>query len=69
MTAAPATIDIKVTNPAALDEQLDNAHQSLQALALHTRTHGILVTRHAPGRYTVQLSDQVPYGITQQRML
>ncbi|MBU8867738.1 hypothetical protein [Paenarthrobacter aromaticivorans] len=69
MMTVHTTIDIHVTDPSALDEQLESAHQSLQALAQHTRTNGILVTRHAPGRYTAQLSDQVPYGTTQQQIL
>ena len=28
---------------------------------------GILVTRHAPGSYTVALTPTVPYGVTEER--
>ncbi|MDP9695879.1 UNVERIFIED_ORG: hypothetical protein J2X79_003456 [Arthrobacter globiformis] len=35
---------------------------------MRTRTHGILVMRHEPGAYTAKLSDQVPIGITMERI-
>ncbi|MGO4590202.1 hypothetical protein [Paenarthrobacter aromaticivorans] len=30
---------------------------------------GVLVTRHEPGLYTVNLSSEIPYGITMERDL
>jgi hypothetical protein len=57
-------IDIEVASRYLLDEELDAAVQRLQEAALLTGTHGILVTRVAPGRYTAALSDQVPFGMT-----
>jgi hypothetical protein len=50
-----------------LDEKLEVAVKQLQAVAMRTRTHGILVTRHGPGEYTATLSDQVPFGTTMER--
>jgi hypothetical protein len=37
--------------------------------ALREGNHGILVTRHGPTSFTVNLSPEVPYGITQERDL
>jgi hypothetical protein len=59
-------IDIEVASRYLLDEELDAAVQRLQEAALLTGTHGILVTRVAPGRYTAALSDQVPFGMTRE---
>ncbi|MGF9660885.1 hypothetical protein AAIH25_03330 [Arthrobacter crystallopoietes] len=33
-------------------------------VALRHRTHGILVTRHHEGHFTVGLSETVPFGYT-----
>lgn len=59
-------IDIEVASRYLLDEELDAAVQRLQEVALLTGTHGILVTRVGPGRYTAALSDQVPFGMTRE---
>lgn len=59
-------IDIDVDRRHLLDEELDAAVRRLQEIALPTGTHGILVTRIAPGRYTATLSDQVPFGMTRE---
>lgn len=61
-------IRIHVTSRRALDEKLEVAVKQLQAVAMRTRTHGILVTRHEPGAYTAALSGQVPFGITMERI-
>ena len=60
-------IDIEVASRYLLDEELDAAVQRLQEVALLTGTHGILVTRIGPGRYTAALSDQVPFGMTREQ--
>jgi hypothetical protein len=66
MSTSTDRIDIEVTNRHHLDEELDAAVHRLQEVALLTGTHGILVTRLGPGRYTVALSDQVPFGMTRE---
>jgi hypothetical protein len=66
MTNLIECIDIQVTSRPALDQQLDDAVRSLQELAMQSGTHGILITRHAPDRYTAALSDQVPFGMTRE---
>jgi hypothetical protein len=59
-------IDIDVPSRHLLDQELDAAVGRLQEVALPAGTHGILVTRVAPGRYTATLSDQVPFGMTRE---
>jgi hypothetical protein len=66
MSTSSDSIDIQVTSRHLLDEQIDAAVRRLQEVALLTGTHGILVTRIGPGRYTVALSDQVPFGMTRE---
>ena len=66
MTALLDSIDIRVTSRHALDEHLEAAVKDLQDLAMLTGTHGILVTRHRPGKYTAALSEQVPFGMTRE---
>ena len=61
-------IHIHVTSRRARDEQLEVAVKQLQAVAMRTGTHGILVTRHEPGAYTARLSEQVPFGVTMERI-
>ncbi|WP_427132711.1 hypothetical protein [Pseudarthrobacter sp. S9] len=58
-------IDIQVTSRHLLDERLDAAVRNLQEIAVLTGTHGILITRNGPGHFTAELSDQVPYGISE----
>ena len=50
-----------------MDERINAAVEEMKGLALQCRTGGILVTRHEPGRFTVAISDSVPYGYTEQR--
>jgi len=61
-------IRIHVTSRRALDEELEAAVKQLQAVAMRTRGHGILVVRHEPGAYSARLSNKVPFGITMERI-
>ncbi|MCO4251255.1 hypothetical protein [Pseudarthrobacter raffinosi] len=69
MSTVIETIDIHVMSRRGLDEQIEAAVQQLQDVAALTRTHGILITRHQPGRYTAMLSDEVPYGVTRELII
>lgn len=60
------TIEIHVNSREVLDERLEDAVHGLQQIAMATGTHGILLTRLKAGHYTAALSDQVPYGMTQE---
>ncbi|MDQ0632518.1 hypothetical protein QFZ40_000427 [Arthrobacter pascens] len=66
MSTSSESIEIQVTSRHLLDEQIDAAVSRLQEVALPSGTHGILLTRIAPGRYTAALSDQVPFGMTRE---
>ncbi len=52
---------------AVIDERLNRAVDAAQAEALREGRHGVLVTRHGPGSYTVAVSIDVAYGLTQER--
>ncbi|WP_028266855.1 hypothetical protein [Arthrobacter sp. MA-N2] len=48
---------------ADLNAAVDLAQQD----AIGEGEHGVLVTRHGPACFTVAVSAEVPYGITQER--
>lgn len=64
MPTAIEAIDIHANTRQVLEERLEAAVKHLQEAAMLTGACGILVTRHNPGSYTVELSDQVPFGMT-----
>lgn len=51
--------------PRSIQEDLDSCVELARHHALDGR-HGILVTRLGPGSFTVALSAEVPYGVTQE---
>lgn len=59
-------IDITVEAQSQADQALENAVATVRVSATHHRV-GIMVTRTAPGRYTVQADPAVPYGLTRQQ--
>lgn len=67
MAMTAPRIMISAITQSEADEKLNAAASELQHLAKHNPVRGILVTRLAPGRYTVELSTDVPYGLTQER--
>ena len=60
---------VAADEPQLIAERLDAAERLAQERALREGSHGILVTRHGPTSFTVTLSADVPYGITQERDL
>jgi hypothetical protein len=62
-------LEIVVTEPGRLYELLDDAEVMLRRQAVPECLAGILVTRHSPGRYTLALSDTVPFGETREQVL
>lgn len=64
-----STVEITVTSAQRLEELLDDAVAELQNIAMRSAQQGILVTRHAPGKYTAALTDSVPFGVTMERVL
>lgn len=60
-------LEVFVTDPGQLDEVLDRAEAVLRQIP--QRYAGILVTRHDFFRYTLALSDTVPFGETREQIL
>ena len=67
--ATGPTYHITADVPQLIAERLDAAEKSAQERAIREGNLGILVTRHGPTSFTVNLSPDVPYGITQERDL
>lgn len=54
--------------PHLIAQNLDTAEELALNQAIESDgRHGILVTRHGPGSFTVAVSDEVPYGTTHER--
>lgn len=68
-TTTAAVLTITATNREGRDAQLEAAVATMRAQAVLDGKRGILVKRHAPGSYTVELSDEVPFGLTHERDL
>ena len=66
---ATEQLEVLVTEPRRLYELLDDAETMLRQIAMPQRFAGILVTRHNPHRYTLALSDSVPFGETREQIL
>ncbi|WP_461188506.1 hypothetical protein [Arthrobacter sp. Z4-13] len=60
----PHCLTVLATTRSEADDKLNVSIQQLRALAQENPVRGILVTRRGPGRFTVELNDQVPYGET-----
>jgi hypothetical protein len=60
-------VEVLVNDPVRLYELLDDAEALLRRAP--QQFAGILVTRHDPGRYTLTLSDTVPFGETRELAL
>lgn len=68
-TPTPEHLEVLVTDAHRLNELLDHAETELRQVAMPHRVAGILVTRHDPGRYTLALSETVPFGETREQIL
>ena len=68
-TQATQNVEVVVSEPSRLYELLDDAEAALRQIATPHCYSGILVTRHTPSRYTLALSDTVPYGETREQIL
>lgn len=59
--------EIAATPASTLEDELNTAVDKARAKAMTKGRHGILVTRHGYNFFTVELSPEVPYGLTQER--
>ncbi|MCG2623770.1 hypothetical protein LVY72_17895 [Arthrobacter sp. I2-34] len=65
---APSRQQVSAGSRAEADQLLNAVVEELQLLARQDGTCGILVTKTGPGQFTVELSDDVPFGITEERI-
>ena len=68
-TQAIEQLEVFIPTPSQLHEILNDAEDKLRQAAMVDRSSGILVTRHNPCRYTLALSDVVPFGETWEQSL
>ena len=61
------SISVTAGDRASMDHGLNAAVDRMIEVALRHRTHGILVTRHHDGHFTVGLSEAVPFGYTEEQ--
>lgn len=64
---SPYKISVKAHSVRETESQLERAVQDGITEALKRRTRGVLVTRHDYTTFTVELSHDVPFGITLER--
>ncbi|MFC8304069.1 hypothetical protein ACFUCV_10345 [Specibacter sp. NPDC057265] len=70
MTTSPVTaglrrtITLKTTNAALASLELEAAVAQVEQHAIEEKRHGVLVTRHDHGTFTIETSPLVPYGQT-----
>jgi len=60
-----SSISLTINHRSELEHRLDHAVTELLESARHAK-QGILVTRLGPASFTVGLSEDVPYGTTQE---
>ena len=60
-------LTLTVADRASMDRELDAAVTAAKAHALAEKRHGILVTRHGVDKFTVALSEAVPFGLTREQ--
>jgi hypothetical protein len=66
MTAHNFPLTLTIADRESMDSQLDAAVTAAKAHALAGKRHGILVTRHGADKFTVALSEAVPFGLTRE---
>jgi hypothetical protein len=59
-------LTLTVADRKSMDSELDAAVTAAKTHALAEKRHGILVTRHGVDKFTVALSETVPFGLTQE---
>jgi hypothetical protein len=64
LTPAGTQVDVFIETKDQLHALLSDAEAAILPAAVKAGTSGILVTRHDSRRYSVALSDSVPFGET-----
>jgi len=66
MTTTKFSLTLTVADRESMDGQLDAAVATAKVRALAEKRQGILVTRNAADKFTVALSEAVPFGLTRE---
>lgn len=64
---APIVLHMLAENPQSLQDGLDQAVQQIREAASPGDPRGILITRRSRWLFTVEASDDVPYGTTMEK--
>ncbi len=67
-TREDTVLKITATDRASMDTKLAQAELALREEAIRTRRGGILITRETCSSFSLQISEQVPFGLTRERM-
>ncbi|MDQ0799021.1 hypothetical protein [Arthrobacter sp. SLBN-112] len=59
-------LEITATDRTSMERQLHKAESIARQEAMKERKYGVLVTRHSLNRFTVAVSESVPFGLTQE---
>lgn len=60
-------VEVVVHHAREVDQALNSRVRELQTKALAQGAVGILVTKDGPGRFTLELSPEVPFGYTHEK--
>lgn len=60
-------LEVTAFDPTAIENDLNTAEKIVREQAMQGGRHGVLVTQHSHTSYTVAVSRDVPYGLTQER--
>jgi hypothetical protein len=67
LAATDFGMTVTASDRGSMNTELEAAVAKVREHAVLDGQRGILVTRHAPGSFTVALSDDVPFGLTRER--
>lgn len=66
-STAELTLEVSAEDRASMERELAAAETVAREKAMEEGSKGILVTRTGSTSFTVSLSDDVPFGLTQER--
>jgi hypothetical protein len=66
MAITPIRQEITAGSNDEADQLLNAVVEEMQQLASSEGHYGILVTKTGPGKFTVELSEDVPFGVTEE---
>jgi hypothetical protein len=67
-TRSELVLEVTVTDPTAFDTDLSQAETLVRQEAMK-HGGGVLITRHSQNRFTVTISDSVPFGLTREQSI